>query len=80
MTFDGVGLSHVEDLWCGGYHSFAKVRKHNQWEYYAWGLNKHGQLGLRSYEETAYPVELKKLAGTNVVEVAAGTNFSVLLT
>ena len=49
LSFEGVGLNNVEDLWCGGYHSFAKVRKHNKWHYYVWGLNKHGQLGLRNY-------------------------------
>ena len=55
LTFDSVGLNHVENLWCGGYHSFAKVKKGKDWHYYAWGLNKHGQLGLRNYEESPYP-------------------------
>lgn len=55
MTFDSVGLNHVDDLWCGGYHSFAKVKKGNKWHYFAWGLNKQGQLGLRNYENSAYP-------------------------
>ena len=50
LTYDGMGLNHVEDLWCGGYHSFAKVKKNKEWRYYAWGLNKHGQLGLRHYD------------------------------
>lgn len=79
LAFDGVGLSHVEDLWCGGYHSVAKVKKHNKWQYYVWGLSKHGQLGLRSYEEIPFPVELEALAGQNIVEVSAGTNFTIFL-
>jgi alpha-tubulin suppressor-like RCC1 family protein len=58
----------------------AKVRKGGAWWYYAWGLNKHGQLGVRSYEESPYPQEVRKLRGKNVVEVAAGTNFTIVLT
>ena len=80
LSFDGVGLSHVEDLWCGGYHSIAKVKKHKTWYYYVWGLNKHGQLGLRNYEEYGYPEEVEKLRGKDIVDVAAGTNFTIFLT
>ena len=79
LAFDGVGLNHVEDLWCGGYHSIAKVNKHGAWHYYVWGLNKHGQLGLRNYKEYGYPEELKQLKGKNIVSVAAGTNFTILM-
>lgn len=80
LTFDGVGLNKVEDLWCGGYHSIAKVKKGSTWHYYAWGLNKHGQLGLGTYEDSPYPKELVKFKGANIVDVAAGTNFTILLT
>lgn len=69
----------MEDLWCGGYHSVAKVKKGNQWHYYVWGLNKHGQLGLRNYDDTPYPTELTKFKGMNFLDVAAGTNFTILL-
>lgn len=79
LTFEGVGLSNVEDLWCGGYHTIAKVKKGSGWTYHGWGLNKHGQLGIDTYEENPYPVQIKKLRNKDVVEVAAGTNFTVFL-
>ena len=44
------------DVWCGGYHTIAKVKKGDSFAYYAWGLNKHGQLGINNYEENPYPV------------------------
>lgn len=25
LTFEGVGLDYVTDIWCGGYHSVAKI-------------------------------------------------------
>jgi alpha-tubulin suppressor-like RCC1 family protein len=43
-------------LWCGGYHTIAKVKKGSGWAYHGWGLNKHGQLGIGNYEENPYPV------------------------
>lgn len=55
LNFDGLGLTKVEDLWCGGYHNIAKVKKGSTYHYYVWGLNKHGQLGLRTYEDAEYP-------------------------
>jgi alpha-tubulin suppressor-like RCC1 family protein len=56
LTFDGVGLNNVEDLWCGGYHTIAKIKKGNSFAYYGWGLNIHGQIGINNYEESPYPV------------------------
>ena len=67
LTFDGVGLSNVDDLWCGGYHSLAKVLKGKKKEYYAWGLNKQGQLGIGNYEESPYPVLIQSLTDKNVI-------------
>lgn len=80
MQFDSVGLTGVVDVWCGGYHTIAKVKKGNSFIYYAWGLNKHGQLGIGNYEENPYPVEIKKMRGKDIREVAAGTNFTIFLT
>jgi alpha-tubulin suppressor-like RCC1 family protein len=58
LNFDGLGLNKVEDLWCGGYHNIAKVKKGSTWHYFVWGLNRQGQLGLRTYEDIEYPQEL----------------------
>lgn len=80
LTFEGVGISNVEDVWCGGYHTIAKVRKGKGWSYHGWGLNEHGQLGVGTYEESPYPVEITRLRNKNVVDVAAGTNFTIVLT
>lgn len=66
-------------MWCGGYHTIAKVKKGKRYDYYGWGINRHGQLGTGSYEESLYPIEIKKLRGKNIKEVAAGTNFTVYL-
>lgn len=68
------------DVWCGGYHTIAKVKKGDSFAYYAWGLNKHGQLGINNYEENPYPVQIKKIRKFDVKEVAAGTNFTIFLT
>ena len=51
LTFEGVGLSSIVDVWCGGYHTIAKGKKGKGWAYYVWGLNRHGQLGLGNYDE-----------------------------
>jgi alpha-tubulin suppressor-like RCC1 family protein len=80
MTFEGVNLRNVDDLWCGGYHSIAKVNKGGKWCYYVWGLNKHGQLGLGDYEEYNYIQENEWLSGKNIVDVAACTNSTIVLT
>lgn len=58
----------------------AKVKKGSGFAYYGWGLNKQGQLGINNYEENPYPVELIKLRNKNVIDVAAGTNFTIYLT
>lgn len=68
------------DLWCGGYHTVAKCKKGKIFAYYGWGINRHGQLGTGNYEESLYPVEIKKLKGMDVKQVAAGTNFTLYLT
>lgn len=80
LKFEGIGLDNVEDVWCGGYHTLIKTRKGSGWEYRAWGVNKHGQLGISSYEECPMPQEVRKLRNKNIVDVAAGTNFTVVLT
>lgn len=55
LTYDGVGLNNVENVWCGGYHTIAKVKKGSNYEYFGWGLNKQGQLGLGTYDEKPFP-------------------------
>ena len=56
------------------------MKKGNTWYYYVWGLNKHGQLGMRNYKEYTMKQELREWRGKNIVEVAAGTNFTIFLT
>ena len=49
---------------------------------WAWGDNAQGQLGDGTFVDRAYPVEVKNADGdpfTNVVSVAAGDNFSIVL-
>lgn len=36
------------DIWCGGYHTIAKVYEKSKFSYYGWGLSEHGQLGVNS--------------------------------
>lgn len=79
MTFDGVGLNHVLDVWCGGYHTVAKTLKGKQFVYYTWGKNDQGQLGIGNFKSQAFPVEIKSLAAKNIVKVAAGAFFTLFL-
>jgi regulator of chromosome condensation len=80
LTFEGVGIENAVDLWCGGYHTMVKVKKGRGWAYWTWGLTKHGQLGMNTYDECPLPKEVTKLRNKDIVDVAAGTNFTVLLT
>ena len=66
LTFNGVNLSHIVDIECGGYHTVAKVFKKGKFHYYAWGTNSSGQLGIGSYVSQAYPFEIKKLRGKKI--------------
>lgn len=80
MTFDGVGLNNVADVWCGGYHTVAKVKKGKDFVYHTWGKNDQGQLGVGNFKSQAFPVEIKSLRGKNIVKVAAGGFFTLFLT
>lgn len=55
LTFNGVNLSDIVDIECGGYHTVVKIKKNKKILYYAWGTNDHGQLGIGSYDSQAYP-------------------------
>lgn len=55
LTFNGVNLSDVVDIECGGYHTVVKIVKNKKISYHAWGTNDHGQLGIGSYDSQAYP-------------------------
>lgn len=80
LTFNGVNLTNVVDVECGGYHTIAVVcGKDNEKKYYSWGTNDHGQLGIGSYESQAFPVEIKKLRGKNIVKIAGGAAFTMFL-
>jgi alpha-tubulin suppressor-like RCC1 family protein len=56
LTFDGVGLNNVLDVWCGGYHTIAKIIKGKEFRYHTWGKNDQGQLGIGNFKSQAYPV------------------------
>jgi hypothetical protein len=49
LIFEGVGLNNVIDVWCGGYHTIAKVKKGASFKYFAWGKNDRGELGINNY-------------------------------
>jgi alpha-tubulin suppressor-like RCC1 family protein len=55
LTFNGVNISSVVDVVCGGYHTVVKSKKYAELRYYSWGTNDHGQLGIGSFESQAYP-------------------------
>lgn len=80
LTFNGVNLSDVTDIECGGYHTVAKVEKHGKKpSYYAWGTNDHGQLGIGTFDSQSFPVEIKKLRGKDITQIAAGASFTLFL-
>ena len=80
LTFNGVSISHVEDIVCGGYHTIVKCRRAGKISYHAWGTNSMGQLGIGSFDDQAYPVEITKLRNKDIVKMAAGAYFSLFLT
>jgi alpha-tubulin suppressor-like RCC1 family protein len=55
LTFNGVNISNVVDIECGGYHTVAKTMKNGKIQYYAWGTNDSGQLGIGTYDNQTYP-------------------------
>ena len=79
MTFNGVNLSDVVDVECGGYHTIARVEKHKKILYYSWGTNDHGQLGIGTFDSQAYPTEIKKLRGMDMKQISAGASFTLFL-
>ena len=70
----------MADIECGGYHTVVRVKKHHHGnQYYSWGTNDHGQLGIGSFDSQSYPVEIKKLRYKNIVKIAAGASFTLFL-
>ena len=43
-------------VWCGGYHTVAKVKKGKDFVYHTWGKNDQGQLGIGNFKSQAFPV------------------------
>ena len=73
------GFSTSPMLEAGKNHIIALKADGSVW---AWGDNAQGQLGDGTFVDRAYPVEVKDPDGkpfTNVVSVAAGDNYSVVL-
>lgn len=64
---------------CGRHHSLVLAENG---DVYSFGLGRHGSLGLGHRENAALPtlVSAPKEAGKRVVQVAAGADFSLLLT
>ena len=80
LRFEGVGLSGIVDLWCGAYHTVAKKKKGRSFEYYGWGINKHGQLSMGDYNDVEEVQKINKLRGKDIKEMAGGEKFSLFLT
>lgn len=79
LTFNGVNLSDVVDIECGGYHTVVKIVKRSKVSYYAWGTNDHGQLGIGSYDSQPYPTQIKSLRGKDIIKITAGSSFTLFL-
>jgi alpha-tubulin suppressor-like RCC1 family protein len=47
---------------------------------WSWGWNQDGQLGIGSTEHSAVPRQVPGLTGVKIVDVAAGSDHSLLLT
>ncbi|XP_053307027.1 probable E3 ubiquitin-protein ligase HERC4 isoform X2 [Spea bombifrons] len=69
---------HIIEVACGYHHSLALSRESN---IYAWGQNRHGQLGL-GYERKreSSPRHIKSLSGIPFSQIAAGGAHSFALT
>jgi alpha-tubulin suppressor-like RCC1 family protein len=79
LTFNGVNIGNVVDVECGGYHTVAKTNRHGKVQYYAWGTNNHGQLGIGTFESQSFPTEIRKLRNKNICQIAAGGSFTLFL-
>ena len=69
----------IVDIAAGPDHVLA-VDKNGQ--IYAWGMNNYGQLGISAYkyDSASLPVLVKALSNVFAVKVAAGADYSVVLT
>jgi alpha-tubulin suppressor-like RCC1 family protein len=73
-----VPLDHVQDIAAGGAHSLALKHDRTVW---AWGRNYEGQIGTDKPNLIDLQSSALKVVGlTDVVEVAAGRNFSLART
>ena len=61
-SWQGMGLKKVKDIWTGGMHCFASIEtKEGKSEYYGWGNNTYGQLGVGDTEIRTFPEYIEAL-------------------
>eukprot|EP01113_Clastostelium_recurvatum_P051204 TRINITY_DN9895_c0_g3_i1.p1 TRINITY_DN9895_c0_g3~~TRINITY_DN9895_c0_g3_i1.p1 ORF type:complete len:440 (+),score=54.94 TRINITY_DN9895_c0_g3_i1:33-1352(+) len=87
VLFGDVQPYEFETVACGGYHTFASLRVVSKgkadgdgWRSYAWGYNRHGQLGLGDRNNRDTPTEILKLRGKRIISAACGDSFTALIT
>ena len=68
---------HIVQVACGGMHSIALT---DSGEIYVWGAGSAGQLGNGMWRDAVSPIFLEHLEGRNIKQVAAGHNFTAVLT
>jgi alpha-tubulin suppressor-like RCC1 family protein len=68
--------SVVEDVSLGTTVHIAKDTKGMPW---AWGLNKHAELGFGDNEPRDYPFPVSSLINKKVTQVACGGGFTICL-
>eukprot|EP01125_Pyxidicula_operculata_P011631 TRINITY_DN3812_c0_g2_i2.p1 TRINITY_DN3812_c0_g2~~TRINITY_DN3812_c0_g2_i2.p1 ORF type:complete len:2464 (-),score=554.47 TRINITY_DN3812_c0_g2_i2:160-7446(-) len=74
-----VGLAHkkVVDISCGMFHSLALT---DEGQLYAWGRNKHGQLGLGTTVDHDSPHLVSFFSSKKVVKMSCGLNYTMVMT
>ena len=73
-----INLKNIDFVRCGGDFTMCKTFDN---EIYSWGLNATGQLGLGSSEyQQNLPKKLKDVWYDEIIDIACGTSFTLLLT
>lgn len=79
LKFQPLGERNIVDVYCAGNAAFLKRGKKDSYEYYGWGLNNYGQLGLGHTQNTFSPTQIKAFDNCNIINMVGGEHHTLAL-